>query len=262
MATNSKKETRLVQSIVRATDILNLFLLEKTPLGITDFSRKLGLPKTTIQGIVNTLMSLHFLEKDPVTSRYRLGPAVFQLGMRYATNLDLVAITRSWMERLCFQFRIPVNVGMLVGNRVVIIMRVEPDNKFMSFPPAGSVIPIHTTCIGKILMAFGSDDQRENVLNNYRFDALTQSSINDKDEFQHELEKVKENGISFDREENMTGLRGIGGPIYDHTRQVIAAFAITGNSNDIESQKEEIIDAVKYTSSSASAQLGYDYTEI
>ena len=79
-----------------------------------------------------------FPERDPQAGRYRLGPMLFQLGMTYATNLDLVTITRGWTERLCFQFREPVNCGMLVGNKVVVVLRVEPENRFMVFPQSGT----------------------------------------------------------------------------------------------------------------------------
>jgi DNA-binding IclR family transcriptional regulator len=59
-------EKRLIQSIKRASDILELFLSEKKPIGITDFSKRLGLAKTTVSSIVVTLDALGFLEKDQI----------------------------------------------------------------------------------------------------------------------------------------------------------------------------------------------------
>nr|HPO47215.1 helix-turn-helix domain-containing protein [Spirochaetota bacterium] len=75
------KQKRLIQSIKRASDILGIFIQEKRTMGITDFAARLNLPKTTISSIVQTLEALKFLEKDHITSKYRLGPALFQLGM-------------------------------------------------------------------------------------------------------------------------------------------------------------------------------------
>ena len=52
------KQKRLIQSIKRASDILGIFIQEKRTMGITDFSSRLHLPKTTISSIVQTLEAL------------------------------------------------------------------------------------------------------------------------------------------------------------------------------------------------------------
>ncbi len=253
-----EQNRRLIQSISRASDILSIFINERKPLGITEFANRLELPKTTIQSIVQTLEALGYLEKDPNLQKYRLGPMVFQLGMKYATNMDLVTIGRVWAERLCFQFRQPVNIGMLVGDRVVIVMRVEPENRFMTYPQAGSVIPIHTTCIGKMLFAFLEETRANHILNNYIFDKLTPNSITGFEDFRKELAKVKEERISYDNQESVSGLAGIGGPVFNHTGQVIAAFALTGDTEVIEKNREAMVNAVKDTSVQISMQLGCD----
>ncbi|HSV96513.1 MAG TPA: IclR family transcriptional regulator [Spirochaetota bacterium] len=251
------KQRRLIQSIKRASDILGIFIQEKRTMGITDFAHRLALPKTTISSIVRTLEALKFLEKDHITSKYRLGPALFQLGMKYATNMDLVIIARAWMERLCFQFMEPVNVGMLVGDKVIVVLRVEPENRFMVFPQAGSVIPVHTTCIGKLLHAHLSPDERGALLKNYSFEKLTANTIDDRERFIAELDRVKHEGVAFDNEESIVGLAGIGGPIFNYTGQAVAAFVITGKAENIRKNREKMITAVRYTTGQVSAQLGY-----
>lgn len=250
-------EPRLIQSIKRASDILGLFINERKPLGITEFSKRLGLPKTTIMSIVKTLDAIGYLEKDPTTGRYRLGPQILQLGMKCATNMDVLSIGRAWIERLCFQFREPVNVGTLVGDKVVIIMRIEPENRYMVFPQAGSVIPSHSTCIGKLIFAYMDPAKREELLATYQFDKLTANTIDTKEKFLVELEQVKANGISFDNQESINGLAGIGGPIFNHTGMLVAAFVLTGNPENITKRRDDIIAAVRFTSAQISAQMGY-----
>ena len=200
---------------------------------------------------------MDYLERDPITSKYRLGPMLFQLGMKYATNMDLVNIARVWMERLCFQFNEPVNLGMLVGNHIVVLLRIEPENKFMAMPQAGSVIPAHTTAIGKLIYASLAEKQRDELLKDYSFTPMTANSITMREDFLDELAVVKEKGISFDKEENVVGLAGIGAPIFNYDGQVFAAIAIPGNAENIKSRQEEMINGLLYTSQMISDQLGY-----
>lgn len=251
------KKVRLIQSIERAADVLAVFINDNKPMGITEFAERLKLPKTTIQGIVQTLFALHFLERDPRSQKYRLGPLLFQLGMKYATNMDLVNIARVWMERLCFQFKQPVNVGMMVGEKVVVVLRIEPENRFMVFPQAGSVIPAHSTCIGKTLLAFMNERQRDAILDSCDFTAHTVNTIKSRDRLAEELAAIRKTGIAYDHEENLIGLSGVGGPVFDHNGNIIAAFVVTGDTVQINEKRGDIADAVRYTSSSMSVQLGY-----
>ncbi len=257
---NNKSDKRLIQSVQRASAILDLFVSDKV-LGLAEIAQKMSLPKTTIQGIVATLLDLHYLEKDPVTMKYRLGAKLFQLGMKYATNMDLVTISRVWMERLCYQFQQPVNVGMLVGDKIVVVLRIETETRFMVFPQVGSVIPPHTTCIGKIIFAFLDGNERNRLLEGYDFEALTENSLSSRSAFLSELKTVRQEGISFDNEESLIGLAGVGGPIFNHTGELLAGFAITGDSRSIMEKKEKIINEVRYTSNLVSSLLGYEFTE-
>jgi len=252
-----KGPRRQIQSIKRATDILDLFMDENKPLGITDFSKRLGLPKATISGIVSTLTDAGFLEKYPFTAKYRLGPHLLQLGMKCTTNTDLVAVVRTWLERLCLQFNEPVNMGMLINGSVKLVVRVEPGNRYTVFPQSGLVVPLHTTSLGKTLLAHLDPDKRDRLLDGYQFEKLTRNSITDRDSFLEELAQVKTSGISFDNEETLIGLTAIGGPMVNHNAEVIGAFAVSGDTYSVTKNRNAIIEAAKYTSYQVSKQLGH-----
>jgi DNA-binding IclR family transcriptional regulator len=251
-----KGPKRQIQSVKRATDILNLFIDESRPLGITDFSRRLGLPKATISGIVSTLVSAGFLEKYPFTAKYRLGPQLFHLGMKCTTNTDLVAVVRTWLERLCLQFNLPVNMGMLINGSIKLVVRIEPGNRYTVFPQGGLVIPLHTTSLGKTLMSYLDTDKRDLILDGYQFEKLTGNSITDREGYLEELAQVKSSGISFDNEETIVGMTAIGGPMFNQNGEVIAAFSIAGCTLSVTKNRNAIIEAVRYTSLQVSKQLG------
>ncbi len=250
--------SRQIQSLRRAAEILDLFTNGSRCLGISEIARYLKINKTTVQGLVSTLASLQYLEQDPDTKKYRLGRVLFQLGMTYATGMDLVTQARVWMERLYYRFRIPVNVGMLVGGQVIIVLRVDEENQFMSFPRVGSVIPAHSTGIGKILLAHLEQNERSSLLNRLDLPSLTVNTTVSKEDLMQELDSILNDGIAWDREENISGLAGMGAPLFDHTGTVIAAFAVTGRAEDIYSRADELTAEILNTSRNLSRQLGFD----
>jgi IclR family transcriptional regulator, KDG regulon repressor len=252
------KQKRLIGSIKKASDILSLISDEKRPLGITELTHRTDLPKATIATIVSTLEAVGYVEKDPFSQKYRLGPRLMQLGMRCVASLDIITVARAWMERFSFQFMEPINVGILIGDSVTIVMRFEPENRYMVFPQAGSTIPVHSTCIGKVLLAYMNRAECERILEDYTFVQLTPNTITSKAQFLKELAQVKKTGVSFDHQESINGLAGIGGPIFNHVGAAIAGFAVTGNAERIKKLSNEIIEAVKFTTRQVSAQLGYN----
>jgi len=107
-----------------------------------------------------------------------------------------------------------------------------------------------------MLIAHLDSAKRDLLLADYHFEKLTPNTITTRKRFLEELELVRTSGVSFDNQESINGLAGIGGPIFNHTGVIIAAFAITGNPNNITKRRKDIIEAVKFTSQQVSIQLG------
>lgn len=248
---------RLIQSIKRASDILELFLKEKKTLGITEFSQRLLLSKNTVQGIVNTLVELNYLEREPQTKKYRLGPMLFRLGIVYAENIDFISSSKVWLERLCYKFHLPVSVGILSYDKVIILARIEPGAGFMTSSKTGSFAPVFNSSLGKILCAFMDHQALLEIVHSLKFESFTEKSITSPDVFLKEIERVKKDQVSFDNEEALQGISCIAGPIFNQNGEVLAAFSVTGEAEVIYKNKKNIVDEIKYTSAEISKIFGY-----
>lgn len=230
---------------------------ESRSLGVSELARALGMSKATVQNILFTLESEGFVEQDKMSLKYKLGPRLFQLGMSYANSLDLTAIARGWLERLCTQYGETARLGILMGERIIVVMEVKPETNFMTFPGPGSAIPPHTSSIGKILFAFMPQKRRDRILKNIHLAPLTPNSIIDIDRFLDELDAVRKNGVAFDREESILGLSCVAAPVFNHSGECVAAISLSGNSSRIDLMEKEITNAIKYIALRISQQMGY-----
>ena len=257
MKPKKKSEGRIIQSVERSINALLLFLDDVQELGIKDFAQKLDLPKPTIYSLVNTMAKHQLLEQNPENSKYRLGPSLFRLGLQYARQSDVLSTVSVYTERLCYKFGKSVNVCMLVGGQVVVVYKVDPDQAVIAYPEVGAVVPTHNTANGKVLLAFAEPEVRDEILADYNFIRSSETTITDKDEFYAELERVREEGISFSRGEGVQGVYAISGPIYNHRNQVIASFAISGQADFFKENDNRLTGEVKKTAQAISKQLGY-----
>jgi len=257
MVPKKKSQGRIIQSVERSINALLLFFDDVEELGIKDFAQKLDLPKPTIYSLVNTMAKHQLLEQNPENSKYRLGPVLFRLGLQYARQSDVLSTVSVWTERLCYKFGKSVNVCMLAAGQVVVVYKVDPDQAVIAYPEVGAVVPIHNTANGKILTAFADPDAREEILEDYSFIKSTEHTITRKEDFIAELEQVRKEGIGFNRQEGVAGIRAISGPIFNHRDQVIASFAISGKAEYFEENEGRLVGEVKKTAQAISKQLGY-----
>ena len=89
----------LVQSVARALEILELFRQRKE-LGISEISSAMGLSKSTVYGLVNTLVTFGYLEQISENRKYKLGIHLFELGSAVVERLDLRQEARRYCEEL------------------------------------------------------------------------------------------------------------------------------------------------------------------
>lgn len=117
---------RLVPAVTRALDILELFLDGDGTLSAPDIVRRLQLPRTTVHELVTTLAARSYIVQVPgQPGRYRLGVRPYQLGSRYAEQLDLAAEGQQVARSVAETCDETVHVAILEGTDVIYIAKVD-----------------------------------------------------------------------------------------------------------------------------------------
>src|SRR4051794_15164975 len=71
--------TNSVQSLERAFCLLELLGAADHAVAISDLARMSGLPLGTVHRLLDTLVQLQYVEHDPLSRRYALGPRILHL---------------------------------------------------------------------------------------------------------------------------------------------------------------------------------------
>ena len=91
---------RLIQSVERAADILELFLDSEPELSVKEISDKLRLSKSTVHGLIKTLEHRGYLQQNQDNLKYKLGLRLFELGHFIGNQLDITQIARPVIKDL------------------------------------------------------------------------------------------------------------------------------------------------------------------
>ena len=153
-----------IQSVERASRILKVLGTGTSRMGVTEIAERLGLAKGTAYGLLRTLEAQELVEQDPETDKYRLGPAMLQLGNAFLDNHELRARSLLWADSLASRVGEAVRVGVLHGSNVLIVHHVfRPDNS-VQILEVGASIPWHACALGKAIVAYLPEPSRRALL--------------------------------------------------------------------------------------------------
>lgn len=219
---------RLVPAVTRALDILELFLEGDGTLSAPEVTRRLQLPRTTVHELLTTLAARSYLVQMPDQSgRYRLGVRAYQLGSRYAEQLDLAAEGQQVAREVAETCDETVHVAVLEDTDVIYIAKVDSTHAVRMVSAAGRKLPAHCTSVGKMLLASLPPAELEARLAGRELVAMTKNSITQPDELLSTLADVRERGIAAEHRESNPDVSCVAAPVRDSSGRVVAALSIS-----------------------------------
>lgn len=248
-------------TLLKGLKILELFGGNQTRFTFHEIAASMGGSTEDVQTIIRTLESDGFLDRDFDNGSYRLGHKIFQLGMRYASEMEISQTILPYATSLCTRFKAAVNVGFQVGSGVVVAIHVDPEKPFMVLPGPGSSIPIHSSAMGKVLLAYQEEKHIRQTLASSDMISFTDKTENDIDHFLERLERVRQRGYSVDDEETLPGVCSIAAPILDHRCVAIAALGMTGPRELVDPENVQVAGAIREVGLQVSRLLGFPYSE-
>lgn len=248
----------LIQAVERALNILDLFSEQKVELNLAEISQLTGLHKSTLHSLLKTLQAQGYIEQTESNAPYRLGVKLLERGYLVQRSRDFIAIARPFLEELSERTGQTVHLGVLDGKSGVYVDKVEGTRSIIVYSRIGRRMPIHTTAIGKVLLAFQSPAVIGRTLDGYDFATATENTITERGAYEAALAKVRTDGFAVDEQENVRGCRCAAVPVWGHDRKLVAAISISTVVENVSMDEfKSFIEQLKVTGASVSRDLGY-----
>lgn len=219
-----------LQTVATALDLLDCFA-EDEELGVTEVSRRLGVPKSSAHRLLVTLASRGIVEQNTQNAKYRLGLRLYELGNLAGSRVMLRHNAVGPLEELREAVGWTVQLSVASGVDSLVLERLQTVRSYHSLPDFQRRLPLHVTAQGKAMCAYNPD------LASARLAAglprLTPQSISTRAAFVRALDETRRAGFATVRGEANLGVAGIGVPIMDHRGIAIAAVSIVGPQDDL-----------------------------
>lgn len=247
-----------LQSIRRAAAILRSFTETEPELGVNEIARRLGLHKSTVSRIINSLQYEKLISQNPQTGKYRLGLGLVSLAGVALGRLDVRGVSQPYLGDLVEASQETVNVTVLDGNECVNIERVASPKPLRYVGWIGRRTPLHCTASGRVTLAYMSPEERAALLPS-PLAKYTPNTLTSLAALENTLAEVCAQGYAIVHEEFEEGLSAIAAPVFAHPGQLVCTIAISGPTFRFGPGKiETCIEPLLTATRAISRELGFE----
>jgi IclR family acetate operon transcriptional repressor len=158
---------------------------------------------------------------------YQLGVACFAVGQAALGQLDIRRVSQPYLEELNRKTRETIHLTLRHGLSAVYVEKLDSPEQLRIHSRIGAAVPLYCTAVGKVMLAYMPDEERERVLPQLGLKRLTPNTVGNLQELAAELYRVRKNGYACDLEEHELHIRCIAAPVWDHAGEVSASLSIT-----------------------------------
>jgi len=238
--------------------LLLIDLLRKNPRGLTlsEISKMIGFPMSTIHHILSTFRFHDYVTQDPETKRYLLGFKFLSISSCLLENLDIRKKAYPHLHRLYQKCNETVHLSILRNGKITYIDKIQKEGGLSLATYIGYSTEPHAAAGGKVLL---SELLYREILNIYKgkpFKKYGKNTITNLTHLFKELKAIRKQGYAIDNEEYYEGVRCVAAPVRAGGK-IAAAVSITGSIFTITLDRinEELVDLVMKTANEISTEF-------
>lgn len=216
--------------IGRIARVFDAFDDQHPKLTLTEIAERTRLPLSSTHRILEQMTEVRWLNRTG--DHYQLGLRIFELGGLAATSNRIRSAALPFIQELHATTGHVVHLAIPDGREVVYLDKVG--GRFCQKVPTrvGSRFPLHSTSLGKAMLAFAGEERIEDVLAG-GLSRCTPQTIVDPDELRSQLAVIRSTSVSHDDQEAITGIRCVAAPVRGSGRAV-AAVSVCGPTDEID----------------------------
>lgn len=247
--------TTLLKGVNRALQVLEYIAVHKGRA--IDIADGLDISWATLHRTLQELEQGGFLQRDPDSNQYSVGPRMWFIGSTYVADHTVLELARPYLERAARTNGITVQFVEKSGGQSTVLFSLhsgEPITK-ASF---GYHFPLHAGSKGQVLLAYASPEFIEEYLSQ-GLNRLTKNTETDPDRLRQILRRVREDGHALTIADVQMFSGSIAAPVFNARGQVVACVCFVARKSFLLKQENQdaLLETLLDTTQSISMSLGW-----
>ncbi|MBO6508439.1 MAG: IclR family transcriptional regulator [Roseibium sp.] len=227
-------------TVGKALDVLDKVAAKGRPVRFSELLNESQHPKATLYRLLQTLVSQGMLAYDGALQTYSLGIRLVRLAHAAWRQSSIAPIARPFIKELSEIVGETVHLAQLDGGQVLYVDKRNAADPIDMYSQAGKVGPGYCTGVGKALMAFQEPTELDEIIKKQAFYKYTEATLVTEEMLRADLQKIRAEGVAYDREEHEPGIICVAAPILSSKGRPIGALSVTTSTlrKDLEELKE------------------------
>lgn len=236
---------RTVDSVQRASDII-MALRELDGAGVTELANYLGVSKSGVHTQLTTLERNELVVNED--DQYRLSLQFLDLGRYVRSRVNYYGIVEKGVGKLAEKTGEVAQFMVEEHGRGVYLHKARGENAIQTSSYVGDRNLLHCTALGKAILSELPYDYVEDVIDRHGLPQQTPNTITDREELLDELERIREQGVAYDREEILEGMQCIATSVVTQDGDLLGAVSVTGPDSRMQRDRleDELADRVEH----------------
>ena len=213
-----------MSSATKALELLWLFSPARPEIGLTEMRRLAKRDKVTTYRHLQAMEAAGFVEQNPVTKNYRLGPALLQLAQTREVTVPRAAGAEAALARLADTTGETAHVSLLSGDTLRALSSCESPRHSIRAIIDITEFPLHATASGLCALAFGPGALTDMALKS--LDAFTPQTPTTPAALRSQIDATKATGFGRSDQTFESGIHSLAVPIFDGPAQFAGAISV------------------------------------
>jgi len=246
-------------AVQRAARLLRHIAEGDSVTNISRTARQLGINRTTLMRLIETLEAERFIEARSEGSGWQIGVGLIGLTAQAFFSEDLVQIAVPVLARLAESLTLSAHLGVLDGRDIVYLVRRVPNHAFASNIRIGTRLPAHAANMGRIILAHLPPERVDRLYSGIMLNAVTPRTAVTLVQLHAQIAADRAAGLAWSDGNYEAGISSVAAAVFDATDSPVAAVNASGQTNDLTglARRNQISADVRAAAHEISQRLGW-----
>jgi DNA-binding IclR family transcriptional regulator len=251
------------RTLLRGLDVIEALAdADAAGIGPSAIGEAVDLDKATVSRLLRTLAEAGWVRQDADTRRYRLSGKILRLAANVRVHLDLRTVAAPHLRALREELGETVHLGVMEDLGVFYLDKLESPNSIQLVSRVGQVMPLHSTSLGKAILAALPEEEREAKIARMDFVPRTDRTITTAAAFRRELVVTQQRGYATDDRENEPLGACVAAAIIGPEGRPVGAVSVSGPHYRVHSHLEDFGEHARATAAAVALDLGASQEDV
>jgi len=233
MSRNTNRTVKAAETLFKVIEALE----ELDGASVSELAQNLEVAKSTAHRHLSTLEQAEYVVKEG--DQYQLGLRFLSVGEHVRNRIEVYQMVQPLVDELAEKTEERGLFTVEEHGRAVKVYRAKGRHAVETDSLVGTRRYLHTVASGKAILANLPEHRVDAILQRHGLPASTDQTITDRETLFEELERIRDRGVAFNREESIPGLRAVAAPVVGNNGQVCGALTVSGPASRMKSDSFE-----------------------